>query len=163
VVLPKMSNLPDLQKRCYLSHEGGDSIKCSIAPFPVMCKPASNRSCNAPMHTPATLSPIHQLQAEGVVESRSDRDTPQPAPTARLREPTRVWLSYHPDKTAAIIPYSKAAPTCEVDDMFGLTITLPGKWRRRDHMKCASLAHSSTTSKISSRLEETFPHTSEFK
>ena len=32
VVLHKMSNLPDLQKRCYLSHEGGDSINCSIAP-----------------------------------------------------------------------------------------------------------------------------------
>ena len=32
VVLHKMSNLPDLNKRCYLSHEGGDSIKCSIAP-----------------------------------------------------------------------------------------------------------------------------------
>ena len=32
VVLHKMSNLPDLHKRCYLSHEGGDSIKCSIAP-----------------------------------------------------------------------------------------------------------------------------------
>jgi hypothetical protein len=26
---PKLSNLPDLQKRCYLSHEGGDSINCT--------------------------------------------------------------------------------------------------------------------------------------
>ena len=33
VVLHKTSKLPDLQKRCYLSHEGGDSINCSIAPL----------------------------------------------------------------------------------------------------------------------------------
>ena len=97
-----------------------------------MSKAASNRSCDATVHTPAALPAKEQLahihaltcQAEDVVESRSDREAPQgpqTAPSARLREPTRVWLLTDLDKSAAIVPYVPRPP-CQVDDMFGLTI-----------------------------------------